>query len=156
MKARKIEQLLISLLLPLAGGMLSALLAGGTQQLYGQINRPALAPPAFVFPIVWTILYLLMGYSAYRISTSDHPDKAPAMKLYYLQLAFNILWSTIFFRFEWFLFAFVWLIALIILVIQMIRQFAKIDKLAAYLQIPYLLWLLFAGYLNFMVYYLNK
>lgn len=156
MKAKKIEMLLISILLPLAVGMLSALLSGSSRGIYDQINKPALSPPAIVFPIVWTVLYILMGISAYRICSTNEEGTAAAMKLYYLQLGFNFFWSIIFFRFQWFLLAFIWIIALIILVIQMIRQFAKLDKPAAYLQIPYLLWLLFAAYLSFMVYTLNR
>ncbi len=110
---------------------------------------------AIVFPIVWSILYFLMGISLYIISESNDKNKANAIKIYFIQLVVNSLWTLIFFYFKWFLFAFFWLVFLVILVIIMIGRFYNIKKIAAYINIPYLLWLIFAGYLNFMIYYLN-
>lgn len=156
MKAKKIESLLISILFPLAVGLVSALITNGMRSTYSQLVRPALSPPAVVFPIVWTILSILMGISAYLISTSDSEKKAEAMRVYFVQLGFNFFWSIFFFSFGWYLLSFVWLVTLIILIVKMIRAFKDINPVAAYLQIPYLLWCLFAAYLNFMIYYLNR
>lgn len=156
MKTKKTESLLISILFPLAVGFVSALFTNGMRSTYMQLVKPALSPPAVVFPIVWTILYVLMGISAYLIINSESSKKAEAMRLYFVQLGFNFFWSIFFFQFGWYLFSFVWLVALIILIVKMILSFKEINPLAAYLQIPYLLWCLFAAYLNFMVYYLNR
>lgn len=111
--------------------------------------------PAIVFPIVWSILYLLMGISLYLILESNNAKKRNAVTIYFIQLIVNSLWTLIFFYFKWFLFAFIWLILLIILVIIMLYKFYNIRKIAAYLNIPYLLWLFFAAYLNFFIYYFN-
>lgn len=156
MKAKKRESLIISILFPLAVGLVSSLFSNSTNATYYQLNKPALSPPAVVFPIVWTILYILMGISAYLVSSSDSSKKAEAMKIYFIQLGFNFFWSILFFQFDLYLFAFVWLIGLIILIVKMILIFKEINPIAGYLQIPYLLWCLFAAYLNFMIYYLNR
>lgn len=111
--------------------------------------------PAIVFPIVWSILYLLMGISLYLIEESNSKDTKSAVMLYYVQLVVNSLWTPIFFYFKWFLFAFIWLVFLILLVCILLYKFYDIKKIAAYLNIPYLLWLLFASYLNFYIYYFN-
>jgi len=118
-------------------------------------NKPAFNPPAFLFPIVWTILYILMGISSYIIYSSDNQNKGKALTIYAIQLFFNFFWSIIFFGSSQYLLAFVWLVILIILIIVMIYKFYTIEPMAAYLQIPYLLWCLFAAYLNFMIYRLN-
>ena len=102
--------------------------------------------PSWIFPVVWTILYVLMGYSAYLINE----EEGYVPRIYVIQLVFNLLWSFIFFKFRWFVFAFIWLIILLILVIKMILDFRKIDKLAGNLQIPYALWLIVAAILNIM------
>lgn len=156
MKLKKIEPLIISILFPLAVGVVSSLFGNSNNSMYQQLVQPKLSPPGFIFPIVWTILYILMGISAYLISSSNHPKKKEALKIYYIQLFFNFFWSIFFFRFGWYLFAFVWLIAMIILIVRMIAAFKQISPLAAYLQIPYLIWAIFAAYLNFMIYYLNR
>lgn len=123
--------------------------------LYSQIHTPPLAPPGILFPIVWSVLYILMGISSYLIYESDSEYKESALKVYGLQLCFNFMWSIIFFRFSWHLFAFVWLLIMIGLIVKMIYEFYQIRPVAAYLQIPYLVWCLFAAYLNFMIYLLN-
>ena len=153
MKIKNRSLLIICILIPLAVGSLSALFSGNMS--YSGINQPALSPPPIVFPIVWTVLYILMGISSYLICTSDSVDKGSAMLVYAVQLFFNFFWSIIFFRFSNYLLAFIWLLILIALIILMIYRFYKIKPLAAYLQIPYLLWCIFAAYLNLMVYYLN-
>lgn len=122
---------------------------------YNQLKQPPLSPPSIAFPKVWTILYILMGIS-YGILVDKKLLNAKAKIIYYNQLIFNGLWSIIFFSLKWRLFAFIWIIALAILVIFMIIEFYKKNKLAGLLQIPYLLWVLFAAYLNITVYLLNK
>lgn len=121
---------------------------------YQNLNKPFEVPEIF-FPIVWSILYLLMGISLYLINSSNDKGKNKAILTYYIQLIVNSLWTLFFFGFKWFLFSFYWIILLIILVLIMIYQFYKINKAAAYINIPYLLWLLFAAHLNFSVYSLN-
>ena len=122
------------------------------------LNQPPLSPPGWLFPIVWTILYTLMGISAYLIKTSDakEQEKADALSIYHYQLLVNFLWPVFFFNFGWYLFSLIWLLLLWILVLWMIIRFEKINKTAAYLNIPYLLWLTFAAYLNFGVWWLNR
>ena len=112
--------------------------------------------PAVVFPIVWSILYLLMSISYYIVSNSNSTYKDEAKTAYILQLIINSLWSLIFFGFEAYLLAFIWIIILLISVIIMIIYFYKVSKFAAYLQIPYILWIIFAGYLNLGIYFLNR
>ena len=154
MKRKDKNPLIIAILIPIAVGTLSALFSGN-MQIYSNINKPALSPPGILFPIVWTILYILMGISSYIIYVSNGPSGESALRTYALQLFFNFFWSIIFFRFKLFFTAFVWLLVLIFLIIKMIFQFYRIKLTAAYLQIPYLLWCLFAAYLNFMIFRLN-
>lgn len=152
MKINK-SDLILSILIPLAVGALASLFGGNMA--YSDFVKPSFSPPAYLFPIVWTILYILMGISSYLIYSSDAPGKRAALNTYALQLVFNFFWSIIFFGASQYLFAFIWLIALIILIVIMIYQFYKISPLAAYLQIPYLLWCIFAAYLNYTIYKLN-
>ena len=154
MKTQNKETLIISLLLPLAVGAVSSFLSGNMMG-GSSFNQPTLSPPSFLFPIIWTILYLLMGISSYLVYTSDSPLKTPALKVYGLQLAFNFFWSILFFRFSLYGAAFLWLLLMIILVILMIYLFYRVRPLAAHLQIPYFLWCIFAAYLNYMIYQLN-
>ena len=151
MNIKNKSALIIFILIPLAAGSLSALLSGNSAA-YLALNKPPLSPPSFLFPIVWTILYILLGISSYIIYESETPEKNKALRLYFIQLFFNFFWSIFFFGFSMYLFAFLWLLVLIAL---MIYQFHKISPVAAYLQIPYLIWCLFAAYLNFMIYQLN-
>lgn len=122
---------------------------------YNTLVKPALAPPSILFPIVWTILYILMGVS-YGILESNSQLNQESKFIYYFQLFVNALWSIFFFTLEWRLFAFIWLVLLIVLVIIMIVKFYNQNKVAGLLQIPYLLWLIFASYLNFSIYLLNR
>ena len=154
MNIKNKSTLIIFILIPLAAGSLSALLSGNSAA-YLALNKPPLSPPSFLFPIVWTILYILMGISSYIIYESEDPEKNKALRLYFIQLFFNFFWSIFFFGFSMYFFAFLWLLVLIILIVLMIYQFHKISPVAAYLQIPYLIWCLFAAYLNFMIYQLN-
>ena len=150
------KKLLIALGIPLAVGGLAALLSGGMSD-YGAMNKPPLSPPGWVFPVVWSILYLLMGYASYRIWTSDAPsaDKRRALLLYGAQLLANFIWPLLFFGGEMFLAALIWLVFLWILIFLSIRAFSKIDERAGDLLIPYILWVTFAAYLNLGIYLLN-
>lgn len=151
-----IKKLLWSLALPLAAGGLSALISGGMGN-YKGINQPPLSPPGWVFPVVWSILYLLMGYAAYRVSVSgaDQGAIARALGVYWAQLVLNFLWSPVFFGLQWYLVAFIILVAMWMLIYLTMNRFSRLDKLAGDLLIPYLLWVTFAGYLNFGVFLLN-
>lgn len=146
--------LILSILIAIGFGGIGALL-GGSMSLFDNLLKPSFAPPAMLFPIVWVILYILMGISAFYIYQSDSKYKKTSLMLYFIQLVFNAIWSMIFFRFQNFLFAFVWLLILLALVILMQIYFYKTNKLAFYLQIPYVLWLVFALILNYSVYMLN-
>ena len=141
-----------------AVGGLSALLSRNAMSAFGQsVQQPPLSPPKILFPIVWSILYALMGFSVTRIWLSPpSAQRSKGLNLYVAQLIVNFFWSLIFFNAQAFGFAFLWLLLLFVLVVLMILSFRKTDKLAAWLQIPYLLWLLFAAYLNFGVWYLNR
>ena len=141
-----------------AVGLLSGWLTRESTQIYARIiEQPPLSPPAIVFPIVWTILFALMGIGAARIYLSPASGaRSRSLQLFLLQLTFNFFWSIIFFNLERFGFALLWLIILWVLILLMILSFRKIDRLAALLQIPYLLWVTFALYLNFGVWLLNR
>ena len=121
------------------------------------VKQPPLSPPSIVFPIVWGILFILMGMGAARIYLSPaSKSRSRSLLLFLVQLAFNFFWSIIFFNLQAFGFAFLWLIALWILILLMILSFREVDQPAAWLQIPYLLWVSFAAYLNFGVWLLNR
>lgn len=131
-------------------GAVSALLAGGFSDFFNKYEEPPLLPPGWLFPVVWTILYAVMGYSAYLVTHSygETAQKKTALTIYWTQLALNFMWSIIFFRFEALWLAFVVIMALWVMIIAMILSFRKISPLAAYINIPYLLWVTFAAYLN--------
>ena len=157
MKSEK-WKLVKSIAIPLAVGGLASFLSGGGMETFAAVNKPPLSPPGWLFPVVWTILYILMGVSSYLVSVSDgNPqEREKALALYGYQLVVNFLWPIFFFDFQWYLFSFFWLLLLWVLVFLMIRSFAKVSKTAAYLNIPYLLWLTFAGYLNLGIWWLNR
>ena len=150
------KRLLLCLAIPLAAGGLAALLSGGMEN-YKIMNQPPLSPPGWVFPIVWTILYLAMGYASYRvlISGAEKSDTKRALTFYGIQLALNFLWPLVFFGLQWYWAAFVLLILLWIFLYLTMRMFGTIDDAAENLLIPYLLWVTFAGYLNLGVALLN-
>lgn len=147
--------LLINLIISLGVGGLSAAVTKDMMTEYEDLNQPFLAPPQWVFPVVWTILFVLMGVSAYLICQSKCADKRLSLVVYGLNLFFNFMWSIFFFNWHWFLFSAVWLLLLILIVASMIYIFSSCDKLAAKLQIPYLIWLIIAAYLNISIYILN-
>lgn len=147
-------RLLLNIVIPVGLGALVGFISGSNNG-YNEFVKPVFAPPGIVFPIVWTVLYILMGISAYLIYNSDSLYRNNALKTYYFQLIVNLLWSFIFFKFKLLFLAIIWIILLIYLVIKMIIQYKKINKVASYLQIPYLLWLFFALVLNIGFYVLN-
>ena len=150
-----IKSLIFNIITPLAVGGISSILTRNSMEIYASSNQPWFAPPGFLFPIVWTILYILMGISAYMILKSKSDLQFKAIVVYSFQLLVNFIWPLIFFNARMYLFAFFWLIILLILVLIMTILFYKINKVSAYLQIPYILWLIFASVLNFNVYLLN-
>lgn len=153
---KKIQPYVVSIIIALVVGGLSALVTKDNMNIYDTINKPALSPPMFLFPIVWGILFVLMGISSAIVYIKSEKGKAfDNLWIYGLQLIVNFFWSIIFFNMRSYLFAFVWLVLLWVLIIAMIVQFRKVSPVAAYLQIPYLLWVTFAGYLTLMIYILN-
>lgn len=143
-----------SIAIPLIVGAVVGLITSGFMD-YNMLQKPLLAPPGAVFPIVWTILYILMGVS-YGLLESNNLADSKVNSIYYTQLAVNALWSIIFFIFKWRLLAFLWIILLAVLIISMIRKFYNRNKIAGLLQIPYIVWVVFAAYLNFGFYILNR
>ncbi len=134
--------------IPLVVGIISSLFTN--MDTYSMVNKPPLSPPGILFPIVWTIIYLLIGYSSYRVRN----DK-DSLKLFYISLAINGIWSIVFFNLQNYLGGFILIIILIILQIFILIRFKKEDELAYKLNIPYLIWLIFASYLSLGVYILN-
>lgn len=155
---RNTKKLLVCLALPLAVGGLAALLAGRGMARFDALNQPPLSPPGWLFPLIWTLLYLAMGWASFRVLVLEKPraEKKQALTLYGLQLGANFLWPILFFGFSWYLASFFWLIFLWVLVFCTMMAFSRVDSLAGDLLFPYLLWTTFAAYLNFGVYVLNK
>lgn len=151
-----VKTLIKSIALPLLVGGAAAFVTRDSMESFEVLNQPPLSPPGWLFPVVWTILYILMGISAYLISEESNKDTKKKSTLYYYQLIVNFLWPIFFFNFGWYLFSLFWLLLLWTMVFVMIKSFASISKLAAYLNIPYLIWLTFAAYLNLGVWWLNR
>lgn len=152
-----LRKLLTSVLIPVAVGGLAGFLTRNSMNIYGEINTPPLSPPGIVFPIVWTVLYVLMGISLYlvRDSKANAELKRKGYLAFAAQLFFNFLWSIVFFNLRWYLFAAIWLIALIVLIAINIFYFAQAKRIAGLLLVPYLLWCAFALYLNIGIVILN-
>ena len=137
-------------------GLSGWLTRDGTKAYMATVEQAPLSPPSIVFPIVWAVLFALMGFGAARIySAQASRARTHGLLLFLVQLAFNFFWSIIFFNLQNFGFALIWLIILWLLILWMIFSFRKVDSLAAWLQIPYLLWVTFAAYLNFGAWILN-
>ncbi len=147
------KKLLIFILVTILVGSLFSFFINNS--IYNNLLKPNIIPQGYIFIIVWLILYTLMGISFYLISES-YGNKNKAYLLYLLQLIVNSLWTLFFFKFDLRLFSFIWIIILIILVILMLIEFLKLNKLSAYLQIPYLIWLFIASYFNLSIYLLNS
>lgn len=157
MKFKKYLPYIIGAGIALAVGGLSGLLSMNGMELFSEtVAKPPLSPPGWLFPVVWTVLYTLMGISSAMVWLSPEREaRSRGLNLYVAQLIVNFFWSLIFFNAQAFGFAALWLMLLWVLVLLMILQFRRVDRLAAFLQIPYLLWLTFALYLNIGVWYLN-
>ena len=151
------KKLVIAVAIPLAIGGLAALLTAGSMEQFDKLKQPFLSPPAWLFPVAWTILYTLMGIASYRIWTAvtTYEKRKQALFAYGAQLFFNFVWSIIFFNLQEYFFAFVWLVGLWLLIYVTWAQFKQIDRVAGWLLIPYLAWVGFAGYLNLGIAILN-
>ncbi|MBQ3161373.1 MAG: tryptophan-rich sensory protein [Oscillospiraceae bacterium] len=158
MKKHNISDMLIYIISAEVIGAVSALLSGGFSDFFDKYQEPPLLPPAWLFPVVWTILYAVMGYSAYLIHNSDADpvQKKNSLTIYWVQLALNFSWSIVFFRFEALWAAFAVIMALWVMIIAMIASFRKISPAAAYMNIPYLIWVTFAAYLNLATALINR
>ncbi|MGN1129881.1 MAG: TspO/MBR family protein [Ruminococcus sp.] len=152
-----VKKLSISCSISLGIGALSSFISMFGRDNFENAIKPPLNPPTWLFPIVWTILFLLMGISAYLVYKSDSDDdaKTKALTAYGVQLLINFFWPIIFFNFSAYLLSSIWIIVLLISIIVMIKLFYDIDKIAAYLQIPYLIWVVFATYLTIAITILN-
>ena len=149
------KPLIISLAVSLGVGGLSALLTNRSMEKYAFLDQPPLAPPGWVFPVVWTVLFVLMGIAAYLVWREHGPGRKSALTPYGVQLVFNFLWTIIFFNMAWYGFALIWLIILWGLILAALLRFWRENATAGRLMAPYLLWVTFAAYLNAGVWYLN-
>lgn len=151
------KKLIPCVLIPLAVGGMAALFLGDSMALFASLNQPPLSPPGWLFPIVWTVLYILMGWASYLVLTAHGmPDTIrTAVTLYGIQLVVNFVWPLLFFRGQVFQFSLFWIILLLILVLGTMVMFFRLRKAAGWLLFPYLLWTCFAVYLNAGVYLLN-
>lgn len=151
------KPLILCIAVPLLVGGLSAILTQGGMEAFNRVNKPPLSPPNWLFPVVWTILFTLMGLASYLVLTADKPwlTIRTALIVYGAQLAVNFCWSIFFFNLGLYLFSFIWLLGLWLLIGATVILFYRVVKTAGYLLTPYLLWVAFAGYLNFAVYLLN-
>lgn len=123
---------------------------------FSGVAQPVFVPPSFVFIVVWIVLYTLLGISFYLILRSrESRDRKRSIGLYFVNLAFNYLWVVWFFNLKWFLFAYIWLVLLIGITVLMIYFFYRVNKWAGIINVPYLLWLVFASIINIYVFYLN-
>ena len=148
------KDLITCVAVPLAVGGLAAFLTKNSMETFELLEKPALTPPGWLFPVVWSVLYILMGIASYLVLTSGKPNDT-ALAVYGIQLAFNFFWSILFFNMGMYLFAFIWLVLLWLLILKTTILFYQISKPAGYLMVPYLLWVAFAGYLNLSIYLLN-
>ena len=152
----KWKSLLINIAIPVSVGIISSIIIGGGFDTYSQINQPPWSPPPLVFPIIWSILYIIMGISSYLIvQQADEIKNNKSLIVYAFQLTINFFWPIFFFGFKAYLFSFIWIVLLVVSIITMTFLFYKQNKFAAYLQIPYIIWTIFAAYLNLGVYILN-
>lgn len=151
------KKLIICIAIPLAVGGISAFLTKDAMRSFESIPKPPLSPPGWLFPVAWTILYVLMGLASYGILTADAPaeEKQNTLYIYAVQLGFNFFWSLFFFNGKLYLFSFVWLMVMWALIIWLTVRAYHIRKWAAWCLIPYILWVTFAAYLNLGVYLLN-
>ncbi len=149
------RRLAVSILISLGVGVVAGLLTRSSAADYAMLDKPAFAPPGWLFPIVWGILYVLMGISSYLIYESMCSNRTNALRIYGIQLAVNFLWPIIFFNLKLYFVAFIWILLLWVLIILMIASFYRCNKRAAYLQIPYFLWVTFATVLTYTIATIN-
>ena len=152
------KELLTCIAIPVLTGLLAGFLTRNGVEIFATVQKPPLSPPAWLFPVVWTILYVLMGIASYLV-LQQGPDRVEvemAFRTYFWQLFFNFVWPILFFNFQNYLVSLIWLIIMWILILITIFRFYKCNRLAAYIMIPYLLWTTFAGYLNFGIFWLNS
>ena len=149
------KQLLLQIAIPLLTGALSGFLTSNNISIYSTLNTPSFSPPGFLFPIVWTILYLLMGISSYLIIATDSLNKTYALSIYGIQLFLNFLWSIVFFNLQNYTGAFIILMILWFLILLMIINYWQINAVAGILLLPYLIWVTFAGILNLYIVLFN-
>lgn len=153
----KTKVYIVGILIPLlCGALISFATSSEMKGFFSSVKLPPLTPPSWLFPTAWSILYALMGLGSARVFLSGCAAKAASLKLYFAQLFANLLWSIIFFMLRAFLPAFIWLIFLLVLIVLMLRSFYRCDVPSALLQIPYVLWVSFAGYLNLFIWILNR
>lgn len=145
------KTLVISVAISLGTGIVSSLLSGAGMQQYGTLYKPPLAPPGWLFPIVWVILYVLMGIAAWLVYETEGVDTKQALVLYGIQLVLNGGWSLIFFGWQAYFLAFAWLLLLWFFIYLTVKEFLQVNRLAGILMIPYLIWVTFAGYLNLAI-----
>ena len=140
----------------LVGFLAGLLTREGTELFNSTVQKPPLSPPEWLFPVAWAVLYALMGVGAARVSMApESPERRGSLRIFLVQLGFNFIWSLIFFNAQAYGLAFLWLIILWALIVWMTLSFREVDRTAAWLQLPYLLWVFFAGYLNYGVWRLN-
>ena len=150
------KKLITCIAIPVATGAVSGFFTRNGMKVFAKLNKPPLSPPGWLFPVVWTILFVMMGIASYLISKKNKSkDRDRALILYAIQLGVNFLWPFFFFGAGWYLFSFAWLVFLWYLVYCCIRVFGELEEKAAYLLVPYILWLTFAGYLNFFIFLMN-
>lgn len=149
------KRLILALVVSIGAGVISWLLTGNSMEMYKNLNKPPLSPPGQLFPIVWTILFVLMGIASYIVCETRDDDRTEALILYGVQLFVNIGWSVIFFNFGTLWLAFFWLMLLWVLIIFTISRFYQVNTAAAWLMVPYLLWVTFAAYLNIAIAIMN-
>jgi tryptophan-rich sensory protein len=153
----KIKSLIIALLIPqIIGGLAAIISSSSMKEQYAVLAQPPGAPPAFIFAIIWPTLYLLMGIASWLVWQQDTMNSRSALKLYAIQLFVNFCWPIAFFNLQWRLFAFFWLLALIVLIFITLQKFKNISPAAGWLMLPYLLWSMYAAYLNLGLYLLNR
>lgn len=152
---KKIGKIILAIIIPLAVGGLSALITMNQMDLFETVAKPPLAPPRWLFPVAWTILYILMGIASYLFYIADTQEGREALVLYGVQLFFNFFWSIIFFNLEAYWFALIWLFIMWIIILLLLIKSRKVDERAFWLLLPYFIWTTFAFYLNFGIAVLN-
>lgn len=150
--------LCIALAIPLLAGGISAFWTAGDMKLYETMKHPPLAPPGWLFPVVWTILYIMMGVASYQVFTAEvePKQKRKALTVYAVQLLMNMVWSTLFFTYTRYLLALIWLLIMWVIIFLCIIRFWKIRRSAAVMMCVLFVWTTFAAYLNLATYVISR